>query len=97
MLQRRVSSMSIHVFGLEKWEPEQLNLFALQPLETQIRCRNRSTIPYTVRSADAKKRVNDAVDALNNRYGEFVITPALMLDMQGTILDRIAFGQIRDI
>ncbi|MDO8336450.1 MAG: hypothetical protein Q7T74_06770 [Candidatus Saccharibacteria bacterium] len=43
------------------------------------------------------RRISDAQDAANNRYGEFVVTPASMLDMQGTILDRIAFGQVRDL
>jgi hypothetical protein len=32
------------------------------------------------------------MDEFNNRYGEFVITPALMMGMEDTILDRIAFG-----
>ena len=41
--------------------------------------------------------MSDAVDDINNRYGEFVVTPALMLEMQGTIVDRIAFGQVQDI
>jgi hypothetical protein len=37
------------------------------------------------------------MDLVNNRYGEFVVTPATMMDMSGTILDRIAFGQVRDV
>jgi len=43
------------------------------------------------------RRISDAQDAANNRYGEFVLTPASMLDMQGKILDRVAFGQVRDL
>lgn len=49
-----------------------------------------------VRSFRADKHVSDAVDAINNRYGEFVITPGTMMDMNGEILDRIAFGSVRD-
>ncbi len=45
----------------------------------------------------AARRISDALDAVNNRYGEFVVTPASMMDMNGTILDRIAFGSVRDL
>lgn len=48
--------------------------------------------------AQGKKRLAaDAMDKINDKYGEFVITPALMLDMDNTILDRIAFGRIREL
>ncbi len=89
----RVRIMSVHVFDLSPWEPEQMSLFGLQQQSKDTKAKI-VTADGSVRSADAGKRVSDAVDALNNRYGEFVITPALMLDMQGTILDRIAFGQV---
>lgn len=45
----------------------------------------------------ANRHVSDAVDEINNRYGEFVITPGAMMDMQGEILDRVAFGSVRDV
>ena len=45
----------------------------------------------------AGKRISDALDAVNNRYGEFVVTPAAMMDMRGVVLDRIAFGNVRDL
>jgi DNA polymerase-4 len=45
----------------------------------------------------AARRISDALDAVNNRYGEFVVTPATMLSMRGVVLDRIAFGNIRDL
>jgi DNA polymerase-4 len=38
-----------------------------------------------------------ATDAINDRYGEFVITPALMAAMDNTIVDRIAFGGVKDL
>lgn len=49
------------------------------------------------RNFAARRNLSDALDAVNNRYGEFIVTPATMMDMQGEILDRIAFGQIRDV
>jgi hypothetical protein len=36
--------------------------------------------------------VAEAMDTINDKYGEFVITPALMMGMDDTITDRIAFG-----
>jgi DNA polymerase-4 len=89
---RNVSIMSVHVFGLHPWNPEQLNIFDIDTRQEGIRL---DRTHYS--SISANKRVSDAVDNINNRYGEFVITPAMMLDMQGTILDRIAFGQVRDL
>lgn len=38
-----------------------------------------------------------AIDETNDRYGEFVITPGLMLGMDNTIVDRIAFGGVKDL
>ncbi len=49
------------------------------------------------RSFAAERQVSDAVDEINNRYGEFVITPGAMMDMHGEILDRVAFGSVRDV
>jgi len=43
------------------------------------------------------RKVSAAVDQLNNIYGEFVVTPATMMKMNDTILDRIAFGRIREL
>lgn len=43
---------------------------------------------------DRRWRASDALDAINDKYGEFVITPALMLGMQDLVLDRIAFGGV---
>jgi DNA polymerase-4 len=87
-----VRIMSVHVFGLEPWDPEQLTIFDTVAMQKDTRL-DRSHFS----SVTAGKRISDAVDAVNNRYGEFVITPAVMLDMQGTILDRIAFGQVKDM
>ncbi len=49
------------------------------------------------RNFGAERHVSDAVDEINNRYGEFVIVPAAMMDMRGEILDRVAFGSVRDV
>lgn len=41
---------------------------------------------------DKKRKVSNALDKINDRYGEYIITPALMMDMENLVLDRIAFG-----
>jgi len=41
--------------------------------------------------------VYEAMDKINDRWGEFVITPALMMGMDDIILDRIAFGGVTHV
>ena len=43
-------------------------------------------------SIEKKRKVSAAVDEINDRYGEYVISSALMIESKKTILDRIAFG-----
>jgi DNA polymerase-4 len=38
-----------------------------------------------------------AADEVNDRYGEFTLVPALMTNMQDTILKRVPFGSVRDM
>ncbi len=38
-----------------------------------------------------------AADYVNDKYGEFTVVPALMANMQSTILKRVAFGAVRDL
>jgi DNA polymerase-4 len=38
-----------------------------------------------------------ASDEINDRYGEFTLTPALMANMQHVIIKRVPFGSVRDI
>ena len=41
--------------------------------------------------------VAKAMDKINDKYGEFVITPALMMGMNDTIIDRITFGGVKEL
>jgi hypothetical protein len=41
--------------------------------------------------------VAEAMDNINDRWGEFVITPALMIEMGDIILDRIFFGSVKEL
>lgn len=49
------------------------------------------------RSLSVQRRLQDALDIVNNRYGEYVITPASMLGTDKVIFDRIAFGSVSEI
>lgn len=45
----------------------------------------------------ALKALARAADSVNDRYGEFTVVPAIMANMDKTILDRVAFGNLRDM
>lgn len=93
----KVRIMSVHVFDLHDWDPEQLSIFDIEQPKMSSDKNIVKTVAVDIRSVGARKRVSDAVDNINNRYGEFVVTPAAMMDMSGEILDRIAFGQVKDM
>jgi DNA polymerase-4 len=92
----RVKLMAITVYDLEPWDPEQLSIFDRQVQgdeATKQHEGHKTPIQQTeYRGQEALRRLSDAMDMLNDRYGEFVITPATMMDMRGEILDRIAFS-----
>jgi hypothetical protein len=41
--------------------------------------------------------VSEAADKINDRWGEFVVTLALMMGMDNIILDRISFGGVKEL
>lgn len=41
--------------------------------------------------------IADASDAVNDKYGEFTIVPGSMTGTEGAILDRIAFGSVKNM
>lgn len=43
------------------------------------------------------KVLSDACDNINDRWGDYTIFPALMAGMDDLILDRIAFGSVKDL
>lgn len=44
-----------------------------------------------------KRQLSNSIDSINDRYGEYVVTPALMMGMDRLILDRVAFGGVKDL
>ena len=78
--------MAITTFGLEPWSPEQGSIFETKVENDELDF-NKEFKEYKV-----NKHLSDALDDINDRYGEFAIAPGTMMDMKGTILDRVAFG-----
>lgn len=69
-----------------------ITVFDLQPADPE-----QLSLLVDERTFAADRQISDAIDTINNRYGEFVVTPATMMDMQGEILDRVAFGSVKDL
>jgi len=77
-------------------------IFSLQPGKKIVRkimvsCFNfipvdSQTLSLFEDSVEKKRKVSAAVDKINDRYGEYVVSPALMIESKKVILDRIAFG-----
>jgi len=44
-----------------------------------------------------QQSVSDVADRINDKYGEYIITPALMLGLEDQIIDRIAFGGVKEL
>lgn len=43
------------------------------------------------------RKISKAVDKVNDTYGEFTLIPATIMDMDNVVLDRIAFGRIKEL
>lgn len=48
-------------------------------------------------SLNRKLALSKALDEVNDRYGEYIITPALMLGLDKIIIDRVAFGGVKEL
>ena len=46
---------------------------------------------------EKKQHVVQAIDAINEKWGDFVITPARMMGLSEKIIDRVSFGGIKDL
>jgi len=63
-----------------------ISCFDLQPITNM-------TLNLFETSIEKKRALSKALDKINDRYGEYVIYPGLMMNMKNTVLDRIAFGK----
>lgn len=48
-------------------------------------------------TGERKWKITDALDAIADRWGEFTVTPGRMLAMEQKVLDRIAFGRVKEL
>ena len=46
---------------------------------------------------DKKQKLVNAIDLINERWGNFVITPGGMLGTDNVVIDRIAFGGVKEL
>ena len=46
---------------------------------------------------EKKERLSVALDSINENYGHFVISPANMMTTDGIVLDRVAFGGVKEL
>ena len=44
-----------------------------------------------------KQNLVNAIDDVNERWGNFVITPAQMIGMNDVVIDRVAFGGVKEL
>jgi len=60
---------------------------------------DRKEVQLSLFEADFAKarKVSDAADKINDIYGEFTVVPGIMMHMDDIILDRIAFGGMREM
>lgn len=63
-----------------------VSCFNLQPISNM-------TLNLFETNIERSRSLSKALDKINDRYGEYVIYPGLIMDMKNTILDRIAFGK----
>ncbi len=58
----------------------------------------RGTGQMPIWNTDERKwRLTDAMDRIADRWGDFTVTPGRMLAMEQKVLDRIAFGRVREL
>lgn len=44
-----------------------------------------------------QQKIADAIDKINDKYGEYIVTPALMMGLGEKIIDRVPFGGVKEL
>jgi len=57
----------------------------------------KSQLSLFDKEEDKQKKLSEAMDLINDKYGEFVISSALMFSMNNNVIDRIAFGGVKEL
>ena len=77
--------------------PNRVSLMAVTVFDLEPWDPEQLSIFSDDRSLSVQRRLQDALDTVNDRYGEYVLTPATMLGTDKVIFDRIAFGSVSEI
>ncbi|MBU1132971.1 hypothetical protein KKG08_01740, partial [Patescibacteria group bacterium] len=94
------------IFGTNEIFKETFRILSRVPHQKPVRVLAESVFsltPYKHSQLDMfedigkKERLNEAVDKINSRWGNFVITPAKILQAKEYIQDRIAFGGVKEL
>lgn len=59
--------------------------------------RNRDLQMDLFEDVAKKEKIVNAIDRVNERWGSFVITPARMMNTKDAVIDRIAFGGVKEL
>jgi len=91
------------IFSTKNLFEEIIKLFYLQPQiktvsKISVSCfslnqNNNLQLALIDLGEEKNNKISSALDKINNRFGEFTMVPATMMNMKDTVIDRIAFGR----
>lgn len=73
-------------------QPERKNIRELSVTCYHLLDAQREQLSFFDTGEEKKRTIQQAVDSVNDKWGEFVLTPARMMGMREIILDRVGFG-----
>ncbi len=86
---------------------EAIKLLAKAPMKQtvshlMVNCYNLSPLSIMQLELDdterqKKWRLSSSMDMVNDRYGEYVVTPALMMGLNDKVIDRVPFGGVKEL
>lgn len=95
-----------YLFDSRDFYKEEMSLLSLSPLKKPVRnlavsCfglkKDKSAQLELFDDVIKKENVVKAIDKINKQFGDFVVVPAKMLGTKKLVLDRIAFGGVKEL
>jgi DNA polymerase-4 len=78
-------------------QPEVRNVSLMSVASYNLSKQNDTQLSIFGDEISKAHHVSDAADKINDTFGEFTFVPGIMIQMDDTILDRIAFGGVREL
>jgi len=78
-------------------QPERKKLRELAVSCFNLISTNNEQLDLFSKNMEKKRGLQKAIDRINDRWGEFALTPALMMGMKDIIVDRVAFGGTKEL